>query len=622
MCGIAGLVVSAREPIDELAHVKPVQQMIDRMSARGPDADGLWTGQGVVLGHKRLAIIDLDVRSNQPMTFSNARYVLVFNGEIYNYRELRSELESRGDVFQTTSDSEVILALYARMRADMLPRLRGMFALAIWDVQSREMFLARDPYGIKPLYYAQTPHGVLFASQVKALIASGLITPEIEPAGVAGFYLWGSVPEPWTTFKNVFSLPAGNWMMIRSSIPSAPVKWDDIGEAWSREQIVLEEREAQQRVRTAIGESVAAHLVADVPVSVFLSGGIDSGTIAGTLSELGAKVEGVTVAFNEFADGHMDEAPAAGEIARHYGLKHHVRYVTRTEFEQDIPKFIEAMDQPTIDGVNTWFASKAVAELGYKVVLSGVGGDELFYGYALTREIPRRLNLARGVASFPGGRALARTAIDTISLGRIHPKVRGLPDFMGSVGGEYFLKRGLFMPFELPSLMGSEAAQEGMKRLGVIPPVMNGDRSSTVGGQICMLDSTLYLKNMLLRDSDWTSMAHSLELRTPFVDGTLLRALASMHAMFKDGRGKRWLSGVPSNPLPASIANRRKTGFTVPMNDWLASAVGSMDLRIRPIPGTDKPWTRRWARAVLHVFLRSMVPGTFGTREEDIAVVL
>jgi len=599
-----------------------VQQMIDRMSARGPDADGLWTGQGVVLGHKRLAIIDLDVRSNQPMTFSNARYVLVFNGEIYNYRELRSELESRGDVFQTTSDSEVILALYARMRADMLPRLRGMFALAIWDVQSREMFLARDPYGIKPLYYAQTPHGVLFASQVKALIASGLITPEIEPAGVAGFCLWGSVPEPWTTFKNVFSLPAGNWMMIRSSIPSAPVKWDDIGEAWSREQIVLEEREAQQRVRTAIGESVAAHLVADVPVSVFLSGGIDSGTIAGTLSELGAKVEGVTVAFNEFADGHMDEAPAAGEIARHYGLKHHVRYVTRTEFEQDIPKFIEAMDQPTIDGVNTWFASKAVAELGYKVVLSGVGGDELFYGYALTREIPRRLNLARGVASFPGGRALARTAIDTISLGRIHPKVRGLPDFMGSVGGEYFLKRGLFMPFELPSLMGSEAAQEGMKRLGVIPPVMNGDRSSTVGGQICMLDSTLYLKNMLLRDSDWTSMAHSLELRTPFVDGTLLRALASMHAMFKDGRGKRWLSGVPSNPLPASIANRRKTGFTVPMNDWLASAVGSMDLRIRPIPGTDKPWTRRWARAVLHVFLRSMVPGTFGTREEDIAVVL
>jgi len=353
MCGIAGLVVSAREPIDELAHVKPVQQMIDRMSARGPDADGLWTGQGVVLGHKRLAIIDLDVRSNQPMTFSNARYVLVFNGEIYNYRELRSELESRGDVFQTTSDSEVILALYARMRADMLPRLRGMFALAIWDVQSREMFLARDPYGIKPLYYAQTPHGVLFASQVKALIASGLITPEIEPAGVAGFYLWDSVPEPWTTFKNVFSLPAGSWMMIRSSILCSPVKWDDISEAWDREQIVLGEPEAQQRVRTAIGESVAAHLVADVPVSVFLSGGIDSGTIAGTLSELGAKVEGVTVAFNEFADGHMDEAPAAGEIARHHGLKHHVRYVTRTEFEQDIPKFIEAMDQPTIDGVNT-----------------------------------------------------------------------------------------------------------------------------------------------------------------------------------------------------------------------------------------------------------------------------
>jgi len=596
--------------------------MIDRMSARGPDADGLWKGQGVVLGHKRLAIIDLDTRSNQPMMFSNGRYVLVFNGEIYNYRELRSELESQGESFQTTSDSEVILALYARMSADMLPRLRGMFAFAIWDVQSRELFLARDPYGIKPLYYAQTPLGILFASQVKALLASGLITPEIEPAGVAGFYLWGSVPEPWTTFKNVLSLPAGNWMIVRSSVPCPPVRWHDIGEAWNREQVALGERETQQRVRSAICDSVAAHLVADVPVSVFLSGGIDSGTIAGVLSELGAKVEGVTVAFDEFADGHQDEAPAAAEIAKHYKLKHHVRYVTRAEFEQDIPKFIEAMDQPTIDGVNTWFASKAVAERGYKVVLSGVGGDELFYGYALAREIPRRLNLARGVANFPGGRALTRTAIDAISLGRVHPKVRGLPDFMGSVEGEYFLKRGLFMPFELSRLMGSEGAQEGMKRLGGIPPVMNGYRSSTVGGQICMLDSTLYLRNMLLRDSDWTSMAHSLELRTPFVDATLLSALSSMHTMFRDGRGKRWLGGVPSNPLPASIANRRKTGFVVPMSEWLASAIGSVDLRLRPIPGTDKPWTRRWARIVMHAFLSSVVPGSFGTRQKDVAVIL
>jgi len=497
-----------------------------------------------------------------------------------------------------------------------------MFALAIWDMQSRELFLARDPYGIKPLYYAQIPGGLLFASQVKALLASGLVSPEIEPAGVAGFYLWGSVPEPWTTFKNVLSLPAGSWMRIRSSIRSSPVKWDDVGDTWSREQVELGEREVRERVRAAVADSVAAHLVADVPVSVFLSGGIDSGTIAGVLSELGARVEGVTIAFEEFAHGKHDEAPDAAEVAKHYGLRHHVRHVTRTEFDQDIPKFMEAMDQPTIDGVNTWFASKAAAERGYKVVLSGVGGDELFYGYGLTREIPRRLNLARGVASFPGGRMLVKTAIDTVSLGRFHPKVRGLPEFMGSVEGEYFLKRGLFMPVELPRLMGAEAAHEGLNKLGVIPPVINGNRPSNVGGQICMLDSTLYLRNMLLRDSDWTSMAHSLELRTPLVDAALLKALSSMHSMFKDGRGKHWLAGVPSNPLPARITKRRKTGFTVPMTDWLATAVGSMDLRLRPIPGTEKPWTRRWGRIVMHAFLKSIVPGTFGTRQEDVAVIL
>lgn len=622
MCGIAGLVVPAGQSIDDSAHIAPVRRMIRRMDARGPDAEGLWSGAGAVLGHKRLAIIDLDPRSNQPMTFASGRYVLVFNGEIYNYRQLKTELEAYGERFHTTSDSEVILALYQREGEAMLPRLRGMFAFAIWDTQTRELFLARDPYGIKPLYYAQTGDGLLFASQVKALLASGLVPSEIEPAGLAGFYLWGSVPEPWTTFKDVRSLPAGSWMRVRSSILTGPVTWDDIGKEWSREQVTLGERELQERVRSAITDSVSAHLVADVPVSVFLSGGVDSGAIAGVLSELGVDVEGVTIAFNEFADREQDEAPVAAEVARHYGLKHHVRYVTRAEFEGDIPRFMEAMDQPTIDGVNTWFASKAAAERGYKVVLSGVGGDELFYGYGLTREIPRRLNLARGIANFPGGRALTKTAIDSIALGRIHPKVRGLPEFMGTVEGEYFLNRGLFMPFELPCVMGPEAAAEGLSRLGAIPPIMDGNGSASVGGQICMLDSTLYMKNMLLRDSDWTSMAHSLELRTPLVDAALLSSLASMHTLFKNGRGKRLLAGVPLKPLPHHIARRRKTGFTVPMVDWLTSAVESMDLRLRPIAGTEKPWTRRWSRVVMQSFLKSVMPGSFGTRQEDVAVIL
>ena len=240
---------------------------------------------------------------------------LVFNGEIYNYRQLRTELEGLGEIFHTTSDSEVLLALYARMGEGMLPRLRGMFAFAIWDSHLRELFLARDPYGIKPLYYAQTKEGVLFASQVRGLIASGQVSTEIEPAGMAGFYLWGSVPEPWTIFRGVMSLPAGSWMRIRSSDSSSPIKWYDVRESWNQAQIRCTEEEVRERVRSAVTDSIAAHLVADVPVSVFLSGGIDSGTVIGLAAQLGAKVEGVTIGFKEFERASLDEA-TSGSLDR------------------------------------------------------------------------------------------------------------------------------------------------------------------------------------------------------------------------------------------------------------------------------------------------------------------
>ena len=230
MCGIAGFVSTTDAP--ELSSVDAVRRMTDRMRLRGPDAEGLWTGNGVVLGHRRLAILDLDARSNQPMVSSDGNYNIVFNGEIYNFRELKSELEAEGVAFHTTSDTEVLLALYAREGERMLPRLRGMFALAIWDVRARELFLARDPYGIKPLYYAQTEGGLVFASQVKAIMASGLVSATWETAGVAGFYLWGSVPEPWTIYRGVFALPCGSWLRVREGRAETPVCWDDIRDNW------------------------------------------------------------------------------------------------------------------------------------------------------------------------------------------------------------------------------------------------------------------------------------------------------------------------------------------------------------------------------------------------------
>jgi asparagine synthase (glutamine-hydrolysing) len=598
MCGIAGFVATANTP--ESTSLEAVQRMTDRMYLRGPDGEGVWTGKGVVLGHRRLAILDLNARSDQPMVTSDGDYTIVFNGEIYNFRELRADLEAQGVAFRTTSDTEVLLILYTRERERMLPKLRGMFALAIWDARANELFLARDPYGIKPLYYAQTDHGLVFASQVKAILASGLVPATRETAGVAGFYLWGSVPEPWTLYREVFALPCGSWLRVRSGKAGASVCWDDIRDNWRQPAVPESTAELQERVRQAVTDSVRAHLVSDVPVSVFLSGGIDSGTIAGLISEMGGQVEGITAGFDEFSARQEDEVPVAAALAKHYGLPHHVRRIARAEFEEDIPLILDAMDQPSIDGVNTWFAAKAAAERGYKVVLSGVGGDELFYGYSLMKELPRSAMQGKAIAAIPGARSLVRAATSYLAKGNRHPKLRGIPDFMGSLEGVYFLKRCLFLPQELPALMGEEAAHEGLARLGGSPPGVPRAKAITGAAGICLLDSTQYLRNQLLRDSDWASMAHSLELRTPLVDAALLHSLRSFHTGFAGGAGKRMLAQSPKSALPEEIIGRPKTGFAVPMTDWLAAATERRDWASMPLLA-DKgtPWTRRWARVVL-----------------------
>jgi len=601
MCGIAGFVSTERAAGPSAADA--VRRMTARMKLRGPDAEGLWHGSSVVLGHRRLAIQDLDARSTQPMHWSDGNLTIVFNGEIYNFHQLRAELESQGVAFRTTSDTEVLLALYARDGAQMLSLLRGMFAFAIWNEAAHELFLARDPYGIKPLYYAATPQGVVFASQVKAILASGLVPPAPEPAGIAGFYLWGSVPEPWTLYRGVLALPCGGSLLIRNGKPVAvPTVWSDIRDNWRRSQESLSSADLQERVRAAVLDSARAHLISDVPVSVFLSGGIDSSAIAGLISQLGSRVEGITIGFDEFSSRHEDEVPIAAAIAQHYGLPHHVRRITHAEFEADVPLILDAMDQPSIDGINTWFAAKAAAERGYKVVLSGVGGDELFYGYSHMRQLPISARSGRIASAIPGSRPLLRAAINAFSSGR-HPKLRGIADFMGSLEGVYFLKRCLFLPSELPALLGPDLAREGLSRLNgspTLPPAMSPANAITDAASVCLLDSTFYLRNQLLRDSDWASMAHSLELRTPLVDAALLDSLSTVHSGFTNGAGKRMLAQSPARPLPESIINRPKSGFAVPMTEWLAAATGEQHWSNIPLlaaPGT--PWTRRWAKVVL-----------------------
>jgi asparagine synthase (glutamine-hydrolysing) len=333
---------------------------------------------------------------------------------------------------------------------------------------------------------------------------------------------------------------------------------------------------------------------------VFLSGGIDSGAIAGLASQLSAQIEGITVGFEEFAGLPDDETTVAGAIAQHYGLRHHVRIVSRAEFEQDIPRILDAMDQPSIDGVNTWFASKAAAERGYKVVLSGVGGDELFYGYSSFRQVPRMAALGRAMAVIPGARALLGAPCAALAKHRAQPKIAAVPSFMASLESAYFLRRSLFLPAELPALMGEDMAREGLATLGGDPPGMTSPGGRNAAASIGVLESTLYLRNQLLRDSDWASMAHSLELRTPLVDAQLLTTLGPYSVGFEGGMGKAMLARAPEKTLPEMVVNRRKTGFSVPMASWLSKWTDRRSWSDLPLLApTGTPWARRWARIVV-----------------------
>ena len=594
MCGIA-VIYAYNYPAldvdrDELRTIR------DHMAARGPDGKGEWfsANQRVGLGHRRLAIIDPDERAAQPMRSADGKLAIVFNGEIYNFRELRRGLEQRGCRFHTESDTEVLLHLFAEKGERMLPELRGMFAFAIWDEDRQKLFMARDPYGIKPLYYADDGWTLRVASQVKALLAGGKVSREPEPAGIVGFHLFGSVPEPFTLYQQIRQLPAGHYLWADQLGAGEPQQWFSIAQAYVSAETSARANvgDAQEQVRAALLESVRAHLVADVPVGAFLSAGIDSGSLVGLMRDAGAQdIQTVTLAFDEFTGSDNDEAPLAEQVARLYGTQHTTRRVGRQEFEQDLPRILAAMDQPSIDGINSWFVSKAAAELGLKVAVSGLGGDELFGGYPSFRDIPRWVGWLRLPGSVPLlGRAVrTMTAPLTQRLG-VSPKTAGMLELGGTWEGAYLLRRGLFMPWELPALLGKEMAREGLRRLrplawigALLRPMPRADFA-----RVACLESTLYMRNQLLRDADWAGMAHSLEIRVPLVDSKLLADTAGVAVRDNDWSKQR-LAAAPSRPLPKEVTNRPKTGFTTPVADWQERHL--ID-RSRSLKRGLRPWSR------------------------------
>ncbi len=569
MCGIAGIYSYHQDapPVDQAE----LMRIRERMIARGPDNAGLWVSddQRVGLAHRRLAIIDLSPAGAQPMHDPETGNWIVFNGEIYNHVALREQLNRDGVETRSHSDTEVLLKLYAQKGSAMMTLLRGMFAFAIWDAHKRQMFLARGPLGVKPLYIADDGRTLRFASQVKALLA-GQVDTRPEPAGHAGFLLWGSVPDPYTLYRGIRAVPAGHWMLVADGVAGQPVCYNNptMGLRNVAKAGPDATEAALRQIAAAVHDSVAAHMVADVPVGVFLSAGLDSTMIAACAASLGT-LRTLTLGFAEYEGTVHDEAALAGEVAQSLGTRHTVHRISAADFAADREQLLSAMDQPTIDGINTWFVAKAAAQQGLKVALSGIGGDELFGSYPSFSQIPRLHNALKGISGLPLLGRMVRKGLSPLSGLLPSRKYAGLLEYGSSLEGVYLLRRALFMPWEIGSIMDPEMAAEGLRELDTLSCLHTTTEGlSSERMAISALEIQWYMKNQLLRDADWAGMAHSLEIRVPFLDMPLFEKFVEIPSLDAT-QEKRVIARTVAPQLPEAVLNRPKSGFAVPTHQWL-----------------------------------------------------
>jgi asparagine synthase (glutamine-hydrolysing) len=568
MCGIGGALGVA----DPVGVVVP---MLARLTHRGPDdkgcvaidLDGHPVGAFV---HRRLSIIDLSPAGHQPMCSSDGRFTITYNGEIYNYRELRTALNGSGVRFRSGSDTEVLLEGYAAWGIDLIRRIRGMYAFALWDNRERELVLARDPFGIKPLYYAFDRGRLIFASEIRALLASGMISRNLSRSGIAAYLSYGCVSEPETILADVVASPPGT--LVKFAFANGTVSPPASHNVMSLLELASEHQqtdaaECSRRVRERLRESVAAHMVSDVPVAFFLSGGIDSSALVGLAAEVSkTPLHTFTI---RFAESEFDEGKIAGLVARRFKTDHCEVPLSATDLIHALPDFFKAIDQPTIDGVNTFLVSRAVRQHGYRVVISGLGADELFAGYSSFARAAVVSKMWPIIARLKwAGRALALSPRN--SLQRL---VDGLAEH-SAAAAVWKASRSLFSSRQVRALLGVNARPLGKYAQG--RPTL---------AQVSLYEATGYMRDMLLRDTDVFSMAHSLEVRVPYVDWQIATVALSAPDNFKlrHHRPKPLLLDAIEYLLPHEVWQRRKQGFTFPFASWMKSELSSsIDAELAP----------------------------------------
>lgn len=584
MCGIAGIISNNNRQ-------KHLEILLERMQTalrhRGPDDRGIFISQDrrAALAHTRLSILDLTAAGHQPMSTTDGRYWITFNGEIYNFKELRRNLEDEGEQFHSQTDTEVILKLYQRFAKDCVNHLRGMFAFAIWDDLEKTCFIARDPLGIKPLYYWQSGSTLVIASELRAILASGLPSISLNPEGLYGYLTTGSVPEPNTLIEGIQCLEAGHWLNWQSGSLQKHQYWQI---DFTPQNISV--LEAQEKVRQALIDSIEHHFVSDVPVGIFLSGGIDSTSVLALARQTQTnKLRTYSITFEE---PEWNEGDLSRKIAQQFDTDHKEYQITASLGRELFSKYLDSIDQPSIDGFNTFCVSQLASQDGTKVVLSGLGGDELFGGYKSFQTIPQLVHLSKKFDSLQIIRSLTGKMLVCWSKS---PKIKRLGDFLQqepTVEAAYHTFRGIFADHEAREL--AHRYLEG-KFLSICQDNLSIKGLPSLEDRVSMLEISRYMRNQLLRDSDVMSMAHGLELRVPLVDRVLLETISSIPSNIRLAPQKQLLTqAIPE--LPFWILNLPKRGFSFPLQQWIGNEWNDY------FPNVDshknislKLWYRRWS---------------------------
>ena len=560
MCGISGII--SKKDTASLSSV--IERINGAMSHRGPDADGFLVEGPLAFGHRRLSIIDLSSASNQPFTDASGRYVMVFNGEIYNFSEIRAKLPDYP--FKTSGDTEVVIAAFAKFGPACLDLFRGMFALAIWDRADHSLFLARDRFGVKPLYYYKEDDRFLFASEIRALLASGWVPRKLNKPALTDYLKYQAFVSPITIIKNIFEVPAGTYMSLKDDRLEEKVYWDITSQKEDRQENDI--HVMRKRIKELLFQSVERRLVSDVPLGAFLSGGIDSSAVVAIMAQVNrSATNAFTIGFGE---EKYNELPYAELVARKYKVNHTSILLKPQDFLDHLPQALNAMDTPSGDGLNTYLVSQSIRKSGITVALSGIGGDELFAGYPFFRQF---YDIKKRGGLFDHSFGMRRLVSSLLpSSNQKMMRIKSLLETPASdIADFYPIFRQIQNPGTLRKLIGKRSQLEQANTLEVkLHKKQKAMEEFDLFSQVSIADYLGYTQSVLLKDADQMSMAVSLELREPFFDNDLVEYVLNIPDKFKfPSYPKKLLVESLGDLLPPEIVFRKKQGFVLPYDIWM-----------------------------------------------------